>query len=545
MKTSDGRKFIRISTVLSFVLILALSMWSVLVPSSANAVVGGASDYKASTPGVFSSVSGTFTGETNYNNEYDTVYGPEAYSLQLNTNFIQSCHIQGVSQTWSGCWVQVIYATVTDWPWRSNKLYAEFSVNAQSGLICPPTVNPIFQITSGRCYAEVDFASGAHDPPQYLYQSALYLAVSSSTINAQYCGHNNNNPCLSGSVTNIFGTDLVNNWNTIEFNVFGFGTSGAGIGTAYFVPTPGRQFGLGVSVVITNSASLLSCITGSYDTSENSNLHLGSGSCVPPNSYTMTFTEQTAETVPCHGQGGGCIGDNLASWTHPPAPYTLECYIGGNNCNGDQNDYTNGGGSGNGYSLLGANPNFYGGVWVKAKSFQQLTFNWGTSGVNTTFIGLYIDTPPGNSQTGYEDEYTAFAITVWDANTGRLWQTMVGLEANPNSPYYGQIFWYNNQTQVWGPYVSTFWNSWQPFTMTIHFGWAAGHVYYGPLSFDFVYGNPNPVTRTGITPTLYHQSPGGYSYIAYTAQVVNAYPNPPSQQTFGWGDFSDWVIQQY
>jgi hypothetical protein len=211
---------------------------------------------------------GSFTSESGFSSESDSIKGTNWYSLQANSQTFSTTY-GGKSTTG---WEQFAfinqgtsagYAFIQYWMLGYHSSYG----NCPAGWIQ----------SSGDCYENSNTVSTGYENPAYLNKYTLTGSVSSGSDTSKFCDSN------KGKCYSVSGSDslnLVNNWWDTEFNVFGYGVgSQANFNT-----------GITLGVETNNFERGQGCSTTGY-TGETNNLNLNNNCAGGLQQDYITFSE--------------------------------------------------------------------------------------------------------------------------------------------------------------------------------------------------------------------------------------------------------------
>lgn len=179
--------------------------------------VGNGDDYTAEVSGLLTSATGSFLIDSGF---IPPTSPPTGYSLQINTNLFPTSACNGAADP-SACsgWVQFVFDD------SSSVLEIEDSLVNWGSTNCPYPINQNNYVISGTniivCWVNTPKVSVPEQPYANLPNLELSAQVSGDTNTAILSTGDGN--IYATQQPGLFGTDLAQNWNSAEFNVFGNG----------------------------------------------------------------------------------------------------------------------------------------------------------------------------------------------------------------------------------------------------------------------------------------------------------------------------------
>ena len=258
-------------------------------------LAGNGADSVAQSGRTISSVTGSFPNVSGLVSEYDTRQGPNAFSLQINSNNnfpTPLCTFTFFFSTVSVCkgWQQFVYSTNSN---GAIVTIENWLVDVPSWMPCP----------GGWQRSSIPAGSPGAGPGCTMFSSILQVpSVGIADLtNLQLEGQVNVNgydeaivwiagkPWMSTQPSSTL--NLYQSWNGAEFNVFGDG------GAASAIFNPGTSITVAMTVFDGAGSNPLTCMPGGT-TAETNNLTLSAGCCPSGQANEIVFEEAASASAP-------------------------------------------------------------------------------------------------------------------------------------------------------------------------------------------------------------------------------------------------------
>jgi len=255
--------------------------------------LGNGHDEVAKSPGtIIGSATGSFQSIKGLVNEKDSMFGPNEFGLQINSQFYRgvSTPYTNHKSGYSNSWEQFVFANDPSGTYGTQIFIQYWLIGYKTAYGgCPATSPPSgngWYPYSGDCYANSASTSVPTQTASNLANLTLAgYANSGSNDEDMFCISGGS--CYAVTLTDQV-VDLYQYWLRSEFNVFGLGDGSE------------ANFNTGTSITVTNAlkdqsgnAIVPSCIKAGY-TGETNNLNLGS--CSSEGSGEILFSESNAAT---------------------------------------------------------------------------------------------------------------------------------------------------------------------------------------------------------------------------------------------------------
>lgn len=239
--------------------------------------VGGDNDYVASASGLISAASGTFPTVSGVKGETDSSFGPNQYTLQLNSNYFKSPACTGIDNCQG--WQQFLYDA------GEQAVFIQYWLLGY-GSSCP---SGWMKGTPGDCYRDTPHRPAPQLPVTLLQDMALSGSAGTNGLDAITFAWGTDS--RSFSVPSVLG--LNTGWTFAEFNIFGEGDSS----TAMFNP---GSF-VTVNLAVMDGTTLAPTCIQYGTTGEMDNFTLGPCTQSSGSRPSIQFVEGVGKTYPAPG----------------------------------------------------------------------------------------------------------------------------------------------------------------------------------------------------------------------------------------------------